>query len=350
MTTYQSYDVVIATRNRPDALKLSVASIIEHQKTKPKQLIIVDSSDEVYDIENVISSLEEEHKFKITFIKSDRANLCYQRNIGLKKVTADVTIFPDDDSIFYPGAIDEIMRIYRNDDEGLIAGVCAAESITPPSYFPSSSAYKQTKYESIKKIIAGVRYRLEQRIIPDPFHLIGQQFIKKYCDISWFNKENVVKVEFMTGFRMSFKTSVIKSILFNNVFDTYCLYEDTDASFSAYKHGILAGARNAKIYHHKYPSKRGDGYNLGLWQILNRIYVIRKHSENNQHIEISTNRFLYYKLFLYLITSYSKYGRDRFSGALYAMRNRSKLYSNDHKDIDLAYKTIIKEADLARKD
>ena len=44
----------------------------------------------------------------------------------------------------------------------------------------------------------------------------------------------------------------------------YALVEDPDASFAAMRHGALVGARNARIYHHKFPGGRGDPYWLGV--------------------------------------------------------------------------------------
>lgn len=315
-----NYDVVIATRNRPDALVLSVPSILRDQRRLPKNLIIVDSSDSHFSVIETISQIEKDYNFKITFVKSTRANSCYQRNLGLEQVTADVTIFPDDDSIFYPGAIDEILRIYEKDSDLLIAGVCPAEALRPPPTFPVQDAYQQKKSESFKKFIGAIRYKVERRLVPDPFRLIGQRFIHQSADIPWLKEENAIKVEFMTGFRMSFRTSVIKAIKFNQVFDAYCLSEDTDASFSAYKKGILIGARNAQVYHHKFPSRRGEGFHLGLWQVINHTYITVKHAQGDLFINKSLKNFFYYKLLLYALAWTSPFGRERFKGALFAFK------------------------------
>jgi len=314
-----NYDVVIATRNRPDALALSVSSILRDQRRLPKQLIIVDSSDSQFPVVETVFQIEKNYNIKITFVKSTRANSCYQRNLGLEQVTADVTIFPDDDSIFYPGAIDEILRIYEKDSDLVIAGVCPAEALQPPPSFPAQHVYQQKKSDILKKFIGATRYKIENRLVPDPFHLIGQQLIQRSPGIPWLKDENAIKVEFMTGFRMSFRTNVIKEFKFNNVFDAYCLYEDTDASFSAYKRGALVGARNAHVYHHKFPANRGEGFHLGLWQVLNRSYVVAKHSDRTFFIKKSLKIFIYYKLFLYALSCHSHFGRERFRGALYGI-------------------------------
>ena len=62
-----NYDVVIATRNRPDALALSVASILRDQRQLPKHLIIVDSSDPQFPVVETVSQIEKDYNVKITF-------------------------------------------------------------------------------------------------------------------------------------------------------------------------------------------------------------------------------------------------------------------------------------------
>ena len=336
-----NYDVVIATRNRPDALALSVASILRDQRQLPKHLIIVDSSDPQFPVVETVSQIEKDYNVKITFVKSARANLCYQRNLGLEQVTADVTIFPDDDSIFYPGAIDEILRIYEKDSDLVIAGACPAEALQPPPSFPAQHVYQQKKSDTFRKFIGATRYKIEHRLVPDPFHLIGQQLIQRSPGIPWLKDENAIKVEFMTGFRMSFRTPVIKAIKFNQAFDAYCLFEDTDASFSAYKLGVLVGARNAHVYHHKFPARRGEGFRLGLWQVLNRAYVVAKNSEGDPFINKSLKKFIYYKLFLYALSCHSQFGRERYRGALYGIRKTpSLLKTKTAEELDRIYLEI----------
>lgn len=339
-----SYDVVIATRNRPDALALSIPSILRDQLRLPQKMIIVDSSDSHYLVQETISRIEKENNYKLIFLKSPKANLCFQRNLGLEEVSADVTVFPDDDSIFYPGALDEIIRIYEMDRDNLIAGVCAAEALSPPPGFPLQQVYKQNRRDTLKKKLGTIRYKIEHLLIPDPFHLIGKDLIARSPDAEWFNKENAIKVEYMTGFRMSFRSAIIKKVQFNNVFNGYCLAEDIDASFASYRDGALIGARNAQIYHHKFPAKRGDGFSVGLTHILNKCYVIAKHSNNTEYLR-QTRKFIYYKLILYLVAAHSTFGRERIRGALFATRNISKLFlAKTSEQLDSSYLKILNEA------
>jgi hypothetical protein len=93
----------------------------------------------------------------------------------------------------------------------------------------------------------------------------------------WLEEENCVLVEHMTGYRMTFRTAAIRARGFDEALTAYAVNEDRDASFAAMRHGCLAAALHARIYHHKFPSGRGDAYALGMMQVLNRCYIALKH-------------------------------------------------------------------------
>lgn len=120
------YDVVIATRNRLGALKLSVPLIL-NQEQAPRRLIVVDASDDIKAVRQFMNQVanRQEVDFEVLFSKP---NLPYQRNLGLARVISPVVIFPDDDSLWWPGVAKSIMRIYERDTAGDIGGVCARET------------------------------------------------------------------------------------------------------------------------------------------------------------------------------------------------------------------------------
>ena len=47
-----------------------------------------------------------------------------------------MTLFPDDDSLLFPDAMQHVMRIYERDAEGLVGGVCGIEVARPPRTSP----------------------------------------------------------------------------------------------------------------------------------------------------------------------------------------------------------------------
>jgi len=324
MTTF---DVVIATRNRLDALNLSIPLMLAESR-QPQKLIIVDSSDEHELVKELISKLTKGWSGEVVVIYESAPSSSRQRNIGMLHVISDVIIFPDDDSLIFPDTFEAMMHIYERDVDNNISAVCAAESISPPKgLLNNKESYDLTLADKVKKGIAKYRYAIEKVFIPNPLIVHGENINANKKNIpKWLDDENAIAVEYMTGFRMSFRSEVIKKHQFTEVFSGYCLAEDVEASFSAMNDGVLVGARNAKIYHHRYPSVRSRGYMMGYVQMVNNAYVLSKHMFEG---EKRTKRAFYvssvYKLFLYLFAIGNKYGRDRFLGSFSGLLLLSKL-------------------------
>ncbi|MGL4281635.1 MAG: glycosyltransferase family 2 protein, partial [Albidovulum sp.] len=125
-----TYSTIVATRNRPDALALSLPLILA-QTRLPEMVLVVDSSDDPRPNAELVAKLAAGAKVPLTHHTS-APGLPLQRNIGLGGVTSDVTMFPDDDSLLYPDAMEHTMRIYDLDKEGRVGGVRTAEARSAP--------------------------------------------------------------------------------------------------------------------------------------------------------------------------------------------------------------------------
>src|SRR5690606_13867955 len=121
------------------------------QSRPPSELIVVDSSDVHEPVAELIKQQTAGHPIRVHIVQS-KCGLTLQRNIGLGLVTEPLVFFPDDDSIWYPGVASEILEVYENDSEHLIAAVCAAEAKSPPSNFDTGHAsYKMTVRDRINQ-------------------------------------------------------------------------------------------------------------------------------------------------------------------------------------------------------
>ena len=97
-----------------------------------------------------------------------------------------------------------------------------------------------------------------------PSLFLGRMLSGRHRTPDWVhNDDRLVVVEHMTGFRMSFRSAVIKKVMFDDKLKGYALSEDIDASLAAARSGILVGAHDAKIYHHRFPNGRENGFSLG---------------------------------------------------------------------------------------
>ena len=315
-----SYDVVMATRNRPEALRLSIPLILS-QSRLPSQLIIVDSSDNPAPTAAVVGKYYGACPTDVKLLHSAQGT-SLQRNIGLRLATSDVVFFPDDDLLVHPGALQSMLRIYELDRTGVIGGVCSAEAIKPPPGFLSDApmSYQMSAFDRLKLRLGRPRNALENRLFPDPYLLHAHSQYSSRTIPEWLGAENAVLVEWMTGFRMSFRTELIRRCGFDETLGRYALHEDTDAGFQVMKTHLLVGARNAQIYHHKMPGARDSGRRIGGMNILNRAYIIAKHAEPSSSAVRNLQRYSMYKLFQYSMQMGSAYGRERLRGAVAAYR------------------------------
>lgn len=334
-----SYSTVIVTRNRPAALALSLPRHLV-QSRLPERVLIIDSSDDPSENRSLVARLAPttpiplEHQVSVP-------GMTLQRNIGLAQITSDVVFFPDDDSLVHPNSLAEMMRIYDLDKSGRIGGVCAIETpLPPPNVFVGQSAiYEKRKVDRIRARLAPLRVRLEDTLFPDPMKLAARRLQQNLQPPeSWIAANNAAWVEWMTGFRMSFRTSVIKKVGFNENLGRYALYEDIDAGF-----GVLAGghslvaALDAKIYHHKAPENRTDGRQMGVINILNRAYVVLRSGVANNNIRRSLDRYSRYRITQFAVGAKTGYGRDRLAGALAGYRAMPTLLDTPPHLLDEVY-------------
>ncbi|WP_210527351.1 glycosyltransferase family 2 protein [Rubellimicrobium arenae] len=338
------YTVVIATRNRTAALALSLPLLLA-QSPAPREILVVDSSEEPGPTRRLIDDLSRRTRIPIHHILSERGS-AYQRNVGLARVRTEVVFFPDDDSLVYPGALDAMMRIYDLDRDGIVGGVCTAEAKTAPQVGGTSTVgqYRMTLGDRLKAKFAVQRARLEQRLARDPFETAAERRQARLPPLpEWLEAENAKPVYWMTGFRMSFRTHVIRRIGFNENLGHYALGEDIEASLTTQGTHYLIGARNAKIHHYKVPQRRGNGRALGGMQILNRAYILARLGQTDARIRSEMTRLALFRMAQYLLGTRSAFGRERLAGAWAAFRMVPALFDALPAELDGTY------ADLRRK-
>jgi glycosyltransferase involved in cell wall biosynthesis len=267
----------IATRNRINALRMSIPLILR-QDVPPRRLIVVDASDDHGSIRTEVSEISERLGFENTLVvKSDTANSARQRNIGLQFVQAPVVMFPDDDSMWHAGFASSVLNIYQADMRGQVGGVAGVGVLTPPPEL-GQPAYNRSRFRTVKQAIQPYRNYIEQRSFPKPFDVIGAS--------TWTDKVDVVddvnskRVAHITGYRMSFRTGALRRVGFDETLGYgagYSYHEDMDVSLRLAREGYaLVSAESAKVCHLSFPGKRGDDYGYGFCAIANCVYVCKK--------------------------------------------------------------------------
>ncbi len=342
-----TYAVVLVTRNRPAAVSLSLP-IILGQTRPPAQVIVVDSSDDPAATRAAVQAAADGSGRPVEVLPS-APGTSLQRNLGLARVEHPVVLFPDDDSLLEPGTMAEVMAIYERDREGVVGGVCTAEALEAPAGLAPrrAAAYRMTAADRLRKLAAPLRYHLERNVLADPFLSVGRRCLKRLAAPAWLAERNAVPVEWMTGFRMSFRTEAIRRVGFDEALGTYALFEDTDASLRVLGSKLLVGARNTAIYHYKSPERRDDGYTLGLVQSLNRAYVLARSGEMDRAIRARYVIFSLYKIAQYGTAVHDRFGRDRLRGAVRGLVLGLALVRTPPEALADTYRTMRARAGLA---
>jgi glycosyltransferase involved in cell wall biosynthesis len=314
-----SYSIVIATRNRFEALRLSIPRMLA-QSDPPAELIVVDASDDHARVASFVEDVTEGHAVRRHVVRSDRG-LTLQRNVGLALVTAPIVFFPDDDSIWFPEMARSIMAVYARDTAGAISAVCAYESLVPPPDFSTADAgYAMSLADRVKQPLLRFRARAEDQLVPDPGRILARGLIAKSKPPEWIAAAGVVPAGWMTGFRMTFRTAVARRMGFDENLTRYGLFEDRDASFGAWRDGAVVATPAAKVFHYRSPDRRDSGRRMGATQLLNLAYIVAKHAPVGHASRLGLLRFGRYKCLLYLLASRGGFGRERLRGARAALK------------------------------
>jgi glycosyltransferase involved in cell wall biosynthesis len=324
-----NYDVVIATKNRPEALKISIPLIL-NQSILPETLIVVDSSDDHGLIRKTVEEIVRD-KVQLVIVRT-MPNLPQQRNIGLKHVESSIVIFPDDDSLWWSGVAEAILRIYQRDKKSEIGGVCATWATEPPPQANISDRrkYRMTRTDRIKQKIGGWRHRFEDFVCPNPMYVHGRTQWSHLAIPQWLSDVNAVQIEYMNGLCMTFRTEVIRKHGFDADLGSYVGWapcEDVAASFAVMQELPVVRACDAMVCHYTFPSLRSTGFRVGFVTQLNRAYVLCRYAAPSSPARKALRRFAYYKMIQYSLGCHSKYGRERLYGHIKAI-SATKVFLN----------------------
>jgi glycosyltransferase involved in cell wall biosynthesis len=315
------FDIVIATRNRQAALRLSLPLMLAQERL-PGRLIVVDASDDHASTRTVVEDAMNKSGAPVRLdILHAPAGLTLQRNRGLALVQAPVVFFPDDDALWFPHFAEAIMRIYERDAGGTIGAVGGTESAAPPDgLLPGSRAPSDGLTIRIPRPFERALDRFEKTFFIDPFFLQARILYQGKTMPQWLTEEGATPASTITGFRMSFRTDLIKRTGFDETLVKYGLFEDHDACMGVLASHCIVNAGKAKVFHYRPPAKRADDLELGATHILNRAYILAKHAPPGFDVRRPLTRYVRFKLARYLLRAYSGGTRRRLVGAWRASR------------------------------
>ena len=347
------YDVVIATRNRAEVLKISIPLILE-QSRPPRKLIVVDSSDNHDLVGRTVQAVTSGSKVGLEILYSQKACSAYQRNLGIERVESPVVMFSDDDSLWWPNYGQAIMRIYERDTDGYLGGVSAKGIAIPPpdAHLAENKIYNMSIPDRIRQKIERPRHLFDDFVCPDPLWLHGRSRWTVHPVPKWLDEENAVLVDLAAAAHLSLRTELFRQY---GGFDEdlglhtgWAAYEDADICFKIMQNRLIAAASNARNYHHKFPGLRSGGFKIGFITQFNRAYIICRYSPPGSAARRALKRFVAYKIMQYLLDSYSQFGRDRVRGVCVAMQAMNDLLNVSPDRLRQRYLDICEKVMLQR--
>ncbi len=343
------YDVVVATKDRFDVLQVSLVLILEQTKS-PSQLIVVDSSvakSVASQVAGLCESLNNTYHTPIKYIRSPVQSITYQRNLGLKSVDAELVMFPDDDSLWYPQTAENLTKVYQQDVEGLIGGV----SCVPVNRSPldeNKLSHPINRKALFRSKLLPLRNKIEDTFWPNPLFSFAQQQYQKRKLPQCIDNDMVRLIPSISGYCMGFRTKVIRQVGFDEVLGYkvgYCFHEDRLASAAIINKGyLLVGAHLAPVFHHVNSDKRAGGFHYGFSNIFNYIYICVKETPNTPHYRRRVLRFLTYKLFLFSCRKGNQYHIDIYTGAKTAFNTGMALFDcTSTQELESTFRAICDE-------
>lgn len=338
------YSAVIATRNRPDALAMSLPLLLA-QSRKPAQVFVVDSSDDPSANADMLVRQAQASGIAVAHLIS-APGTSLQRNLGLAQVGSEIVFLPDDDSLVHPGAMEAVMRIYERDMDKRIGAVGPVEARKPPAgVLEHAETYRMDRRDRIKTMVGATRYRLEARFVRDPMILAANRLLARQpARPGWLAEEAAAPVPWITGFRMSFRTEALRrrSQPFCEALGRYALLEDVDACMGVARQQLVVSTGRAQVFHHRMPGQRSDGRTLGVMHMLNRAFVLRRAGPCDDQIRRLFRRFAAYKLALYAldVPTGGAFARERLAGARVAASAAPALFDASAVDCTTTYLSL----------
>ena len=324
MSAPLTWSLVIATYNRafilPKCLKLAIS-----QSRPPKEIVVVDASEDWEATKGTLEDLFADafRDIPLIYQKAKKASLTIQRNQGVDAASSDVVFLIDDDSLLYPGAAEEVMKVYEADTEKKILGASPVhESLPPPdsdvddlSNVPLhvSGSPKQTRLRRLMKALLntdGLDFL--------PYH---DDFPKQIVPES-LKDLHIAPIKYMTGSSMTFRKDIFEKERFCEVLLRYAAGEDQDFSYRVSTHGLIVNVIDAKLCHLEISGGRMSRYTVSIIQSLNPAVLQQLYSPQKHLMSKRWKRILWRRLLISCIKQVAdrKWDFDEPRGIFFAIR------------------------------
>ena len=242
---------VVPTKDRADDLRSLLASI-SAQTRKPDQLIVVDGSDP--DVRQVVDEFPALHT---DYVRVFPPSLSQQRNAGMQRLRPEITLagYLDDDIVVEPDAIAKMLAYWES-----------APSDIGGAAFNIVNAPKAERWLKVKQAL-WIDSPRPGRMLPSGF-----------ASTLGFQAANI-ESDFLYGGASIWRREVIKKYRYDEWFTGTGLWEDVDYSYTVRESYRLVLVADARLSHFSPPVRPDREFLLGTWQVVNRMYFVRKHRQ-----------------------------------------------------------------------
>ncbi|MDX8409021.1 MAG: glycosyltransferase [Mariprofundales bacterium] len=239
---------VVPTKDREPDLRIMLASL-SAQTRRPDQVIVVDGSDP--DIAPVVADFPE---LSIDYVREFPPSLSRQRNAGMARLRDEITLagYLDDDLELEPAAVEKMLRFW-NSAAGEYGGASFAITNAPRTPCVGLMA------------LFGLDH-------PEPGRVLATGWISPFgCP------DHDIDVDWLCGGATVWRREVVDSFGYDEWFQGTGFMEDVDFSYRVRERFRLAVVAAARVAHYHHPIRQDRYQLLGKWQIINRLYLVRKH-------------------------------------------------------------------------
>lgn len=216
--------VVIPTRNRIESLIDTIYSF-NNNKYKPKEIIVIDQSDEqnCKIIEEKLSEYNKNIKIDLKYIYQPEASLTKARNTGINKSKYEIIIFSDDDIYVEKNTLYNIYQSFENNAH--ISLISAVDKLM--------EVESQNKFNSLMGYIF-----LRKSLNKNSGYLIKSMFGRYPKNIT-----KVIETEWAMGYFFALRKDILHqgNIYFDENLKSYAYAEDLDFTYRYFQYSKKIG-------------------------------------------------------------------------------------------------------------
>lgn len=238
---------VVPTKDRPEDLRIMLRSV-QQQSRAVDQLIVVDGSDPP--VKHVV---DEFPTLKVDYVQVLPPSLARQRNAGMQRLRSDITIagYLDDDLELEANAVEMMLRYWDSAGDDL-----------------GGTVFNITNSPSPRLVAVKRHFWLDS-------HRPGRVLSSGCVSVLGFQPQDI-ETDWLCGGATLWRREIINTYPYDEWYQGTGYLEDVDFSFRVRERYRLVLVSSARLAHYSRPVRPDRQYLLGKWQVVNRMYLVRK--------------------------------------------------------------------------